>query len=627
MSFEAYSVAVRLKLIDDVGGSLLLMSGQLQKTGREVDVLQSKLTALHKLAIGGAGATAAGLMGLGIIGKALKPAEEYTSQLVKMNMAGMNQVEIAEAVGAAWKLTAQNMTTTATGNLKALLDLRNVTGDWKEAKEFLPIMARMQTVLAASKDGKLSQHADDLAFSAMKALDIRGAVNDPERLKAQADLMTRVIIGTQGRVTPEQYQSIFSFARQAKFSLSDDFAYKYLPTLMLENATKGGGGGGSKGVGPMLAALYRFSNQGFVNRKSLPLLAELGWLGNGSVLRTSTPGTVVAPLKDSQQAAANSFLWAQERFKGIDAYLAKHHIANTDANVLQIINQATRGNQLAGSLLGEYYIKKKNFERDRHLMEGVMSPEDAYKAAMTKDPATARRALQASWENFETSMMMNVVPIIVPALNSLSKELNNIGDFARHHPNMTKDLVIGFGALSGVLAVGGSLITGIAITRLAFGGLSSKVAAVGEAAEGAVSTVAKFGRGLGALTAAAAPLMAMLAVKEWAEDQTHDRERVDTLQSWSSGLKSILPSFMGDPTKGATGRYMAARGELDGTGGDYVRAGGRSSIGTIQNIITLPDKRVLAEVVTEVLAKELNRPPVSANRFDGRMNLAPVSGR
>lgn len=463
MSFEAYSVAVRLKLIDDVGGSLLLMSGQLQKTGREVDVLQSKLTALHKLAIGGAGATAAGLMGLGIIGKALKPAEEYTSQLVKMNMAGMNQVEIAEAVGAAWKLTAQNMTTTATGNLKALLDLRNVTGDWKEAKEFLPIMARMQTVLAASKDGKLSQHADDLAFSAMKALDIRGAVNDPERLKAQADLMTRVIIGTQGRVTPEQYQSIFSFARQAKFSLSDDFAYKYLPTLMLENATKGGGGGGSKGVGPMLAALYRFSNQGFVNRKSLPLLAELGWLGNGSVLRTSTPGTVVAPLKDSQQAAANSFLWAQERFKGIDAYLAKHHIANTDANVLQIINQATRGNQLAGSLLGEYYIKKKNFERDRHLMEGVMSPEDAYKAAMTKDPATARRALQASWENFETSMMMNVVPIIVPALNSLSKELNNIGDFARHHPNMTKDLVIGFGALSGVLAVGGSLITGIAI--------------------------------------------------------------------------------------------------------------------------------------------------------------------
>ena len=71
--------------------------------------------------------------------------------------------------------------------------------------------------------------------------------------------------------------------------------------------------------------------------------------------------------------------------------------------------------------------------------------------ATTTDPATARRALSASWENFETSLMMNVVPVLVPALNTLSKGLNVLGNWAPEHPDITKGLVIGFAALSGAL--------------------------------------------------------------------------------------------------------------------------------------------------------------------------------
>ena len=78
---------------------------------------------------------------------------------------------------------------------------------------------------------------------------------------------------------------------------------------------------------------------------------------------------------------------------------------------------------------------------------------------------------------------------------------------------MTKDLVIGFGAISAVLAVGGPLVTGLAMTRLAFGGVSSVLGGAGTGG-GLISTVKAFGGGLTTLAAAAAPLLAMLGVAQ-----------------------------------------------------------------------------------------------------------------
>lgn len=600
---EAYKIGILLNLQTNSAQVLGIMSQALKRTDTDVVALNKRLGLI------GTTLAAGGALGLHFVTKMLKPAEEYTSQLVKMNMAGMKQADIATAVGDAWKLAGQNMTTTATGNLKALLDLRNVTGSMEEARHFLPVMQRMQTVLAASKDGKVSGHSGDLAFSAMKALDIRGAINDTKRLDAQADLMTRVIIGTQGRVTPEQFQSVFNYARQAKFSMSDDFAYKILPTLMLENASKGGGGGGSRGVGPQIAALYRFTNQGFVNKKALPLLNELGMLSGGT-LNTTTRGTMTGPLKDSALAAANSFLWAGKLFdEKVLPYLKRHQMEATDNNVLSIINQMTRGNQLAGSLLGEYYVKRKNFQREQKLIEGVMSPDEAYKMAMTKDPATARRALSASWENFETSLMMNVVPVLVPALNKLAKGLNVLGDWAREHPDLTKGLVVGFAALSAAMAIGGTLL---AVTA-GFNLMSAALGIAGGA--GLLGALSKFGKlgvvagtGLGAYEAAT--YLGAGKVGSYVGGKLADWFQDDPLAGGRT-----LP-------KGA-GRLNFPLADPAG-GSPWIATGRNASSHAINNTIVMPDGHVLAKVVTQIQAKEASRPQLGTGRFDpALMPLSP----
>ena len=98
---------------------------------------------------------------------------------------------------------------------------------------------------------------------------------------------------------------------------------------------------------------------------------------------------------------------------------------------------------------------------------------------------------------------------------------------------------------------------------------------------------------------------------------------------WSDRIKGWLPDWAGDPSKKARDRYMAARGELDGTGGDYVRSKAQQQPQMINNTIVMPDGRVLATVMTQEMDKELRRPMAGTSRPDGRMSLTPVgaSGR
>ena len=618
--FEAYAVAIKLNLVNNAASGLAALSVQLIKGSKDADELHSRLAKIQKLAMIGAGMTAGGIFGLGIIAKAIKPAEEYVHQLNIMNMAGMKQADIADAVGAAWKLAGQNMTTTATGNLKSLLDLRNITGSLQEAKEFLPIMARMQTVLASSKEGKVSGAAGDLAFSAMKALDIRGAVNDPERLKREADLMTRVIEGTQGRVTPEMFRSVFQYARQGKFSLTDDFAYKILPTLMLESASGNGAGGGSRGVGPMIAAMYRVTNQGFINRKSLGLWEAIGEVRAGSALHTSTPGTVAAPMRDSELAGGNPFLFTNLI---VDRLYKKFGKAAKDELIVQKLNELYRGNQLAASMAVEFFVKRRNFERDQRLFEGVMSPNEAYRSAMSNDPETAHRALAAQWENFKISLTMGIVPIVVPALISLSKGLNALGDWARANPNLTKNLVIGFAGLSTAMAIGGTLT----LVTAGFKGLSLVIGGVGMVGSlskviGLIGVIGTSGTLLFALAGLAGIIGALIALGPEKPDKPGENNHPGMhFERHGRGGKYVSDIRQMGPKSAMYQHYDHATEKWGEPVLNTVATGANKPPVTINNKIVMPDGRVLADIVTKEQVKGISRPLAGVSGVDTGMFL------
>lgn len=610
--FEAYKVGVKISLINHVSAGLLLMSRQFAGTNAHAQQLQKTLIGIKTLGAVGAAAAGAGFLGLGIIAKMVKPATEYAHQLNIMNMAGLKQKELADAIGDAWKNTGTVITTTATENLRSLLDLRNVLGNMDEARMALPVVSRIQAVLASSSEGQISGNSKDLAYSMAKALDIIGAAQNKQSFERQAEMMSKVIIATQGRVTPEAFKSTFQYARQARYRLSDEFKYEILPSLIQENAAGGGGGGGSRGVGPMLAAFYRMTNQGFINKKSLPELQSLGLVSSRTALKTTTEGTTVGAMTGADLAASNPFAWVQTVL--MPALRRKYGNMSKD-QMMAHVGELTRGNQLAASLIGEFAYKPVNFQRDQANIRGTMSTADAYKAALGHDPNLAMKALSSQWENFKVSFTMGVVPVLVPALIKLSKWFMALGDWARAHPTLAKSLAIGFTALFGALALGG--VVAVATAGFKALGLALAFSAVGGV--GGIIGMAKalplVAAGLGIVSATVLSIAAGLAAAGFA--------------GWKVG--GFISDHLSDGAKNSIGRGVAktlaffgndeAQAAVDAED-KYIRSRKQAGAGKQGDIYM--DGRKVGEIVSGHQSKAAAKPQAGASRFDGRMTPAHV---
>lgn len=87
--FEAFSVAVKVSLINQVSSGLITLSRQFATVHGNAVALKREIKSIGLLMAGGAMVAGAGAMGLGIIGKTLPYAKEYAHQLQQMNISGM----------------------------------------------------------------------------------------------------------------------------------------------------------------------------------------------------------------------------------------------------------------------------------------------------------------------------------------------------------------------------------------------------------------------------------------------------------------------------------------------------------------------------------------------------------
>jgi hypothetical protein len=595
--FTAYRIAIAVSLTNQVSSVLGLIARDFAKTELAAQGLKRELKSIALLTTTGAMLGGLGYAGLRLTESLVKPATEYAHQLNIMNMAGLSHVEIAQAVGDAWRNTSAIITTTATSNLRMLLDLRNVLGNLAEAQAALPIVSKMQAVMASSSEAGVRQVAsDNFAFSLAKALDIRGAATNPARFESEAGAMAQVITAFQGRVTPQMFQSVFAYARQAKFGLSPEFAYQILPTLMLEYAQgQNSQGGGSRGVGPALAAFSRLTLQGYINKKAMPELQALGLLDAHSALRTTTSGTTAGPMTAAGLAAANPFMWVQSvLMPAIERKFGGHA---TQQQITQEILSITRGNQLASQIILEFALKSSNFLRDQGIIRGAMPYGQAYQQAMRNDPNFAYSALGAQWENLKTAFGTTVIPIIVPGIIALTKALNDFGRWAQEHPRIAEDLTVSFTALSGAMAIGGTVL----VLSQAFKALGL-ILSVGGLAPAALSAL---GVNLGAVAVGFARMAGPLALVAGAlallgPSKSFTESQEDWLHAHGLGDKSGAGSRLG--------------GWVDSVAEAIKRA--------LHGTSVQMDGKEVGKIVSDHQADEMSKPPADTARVDNR--VAPV---
>lgn len=617
--FEAYTVAVRLSLISGVTAGLIAISQQFARTHRSAVALQSQLNKIKLTMLAGGALLGAGAFGFLLIDKAVKPATEYAAQLNRMRMAGMSNLEIAQATAAAWQNSSRIVTTTATDNLRSILDLKNVLGSMKDAMWALPIVSKIGAVMGSAAENSGFGTGQDVAFTMAKALDIIGAARDPTTFAREASMMSKVITAFQNRVNPRQYQSVFAYARQAKFDLSDEFKYEFLPSMMLEYA--GGtssAGGGSRGVGPMLAAIYRVTNQGYINRKAVGLWEKLGLVRRGSALGTTTEGTVTDPLKDRALAANNPFLFATQVLEPAIRRVFGPKI--TAGREREIIGELFRGNQLAAAAMMEFISKPQNYLRDQAIIRKAMPYTAAYDQAIRNDPNTAYAGLMAQWHNALIALGITVIPALIKGTILLTKILTALGQWMITHQTAVKILTVAFIALSGAMAIGGTVL----LIASAFAGLALIMSG------GAIAIA------IGGVTAALAGLA--YVASQWNDKKSTWQNIGDILLSVGKGLWNLwdgLNTFIGNIL--ASPFRALWNGLVQGTAAQAAQnpypwggsagaspfvprpAGHGKAVGHV-----FLDGHKVGHIITSHQAKAAGAPPSGTTWFDSSMHLAPV---
>lgn len=514
-------MSFRLRLVNDLTAGLMGVSQAFARVHGDASKLRRELNEIKFLVAGGAVAAGAGLFGLNAIAKTLPAAKEYVHQLAQMNIAGMQHAEIQKSIAAAWSTTRGVPTTTASGNLQSIRDLRATLGTTDEAVNFLPTAAKMAYILANTKGGK-NVNPETQVAAAGRALDIRNATTDPTRLAREADLMTKAIVGSGGQLTAVDFNTTLRLARSVGKGWNEDFTYRVLPSLMQElKSGNGSGSGGGPAAG--LVSASQAIVAGRLTNRSLQEFMRLGLIDPEKVLRTTTgnvKGVSKGGVVGSDLFQSNPYAWAQTILLP-----AMRSAGINDPKAMRASLEYLFGNRTAAGVMSTLLLENRQIQRDRGMFMSAKGL-GSYESLMKNDPVAAEAAARAQWTNTMTVLGLEVLPLVTSATLKFVKGLQELTAWMRRHPALTKTLVLGFAALSASMAFGGTLmllVGGVKALRLSLAVLgvgklftfAKGVSAVGQASllfptagELLMGFAATVGGFVGTLTAALAPLAA-----------------------------------------------------------------------------------------------------------------------
>lgn len=496
MPFEAYSVAVRVSLVNGVTSGLINISRQFAKAHGDAKAFQRALTDIKLLIAGGGIAGATGVFGLHLINKTLPPAKEYVHQLAQMNVAGMKQAEIAKSIAAAWAQGGKIPTQSAAMNLEMIKELRSVVGSTSEAINALPTVAKLQAVLSNVKG---VTDARGTAFEVAKTLDIRGASMDPRRFEMEAQAMVKAIVAGGGTIGVKDFFSAAKYGRTAATGWNNEFMYEILPTLIQEMKT-GSGSGGAGGPGNALMSAYQAIVAGQMTKKSLTLFNQLGLVDPSRVVWNKVgdvKGVLPGGIRGSDLFQANPFAWSQQVLMP-----ALKAAGIVDPKQQQQYIAQLFGNRTASFVMSQMALQPDKFRRDQGLIRGAMGLE-AYQKLLKNDPYMAEQALTAQWTDAKTQLGLQVLPILIAGTQKLTEWMRRLNEWMLKNPETVKKVVRGFAAVSAVLTFGGTLRVlagGIRAVGLAFGLIKvAKLAKTATALEGIATAAPGAAGGLAAV--------------------------------------------------------------------------------------------------------------------------------
>jgi TP901 family phage tail tape measure protein len=461
-----------------------------------------------------------------------------------------------------------------------------VFGDTADAIKFLPQMQTIQAVLDNVLHGTGGIGAKDVAFTAAKMLELRGASMNPEMFQQQADLITKAVIASGGKVTPQMLLQAQKYAGIGGTSFNNDFMYGVLPTLVQEL--------GGSSTGTSLTSMYRALVGGRMDKRSLAVWQRLG-LADTTHADIGKDTAMLNPraIQGSDLFKSNPFRYVQEVL--LPALRAHGIVSQADQSAAIDQLFSNRNAARIANILG---TQGQRIMKDFDLISGAGSTS-AYSQMMKHDPEMGYRALGAQWENLKTSLGITLVPILIPFLRNVTSAFNSLAGFAERHPTLTQGLMVTFAGLSLMATIGGGLMIAGAGFRLI--GVALKPLSL--ILPSATSSIVSLGAALGPFAIAASAALAALA------PIAYHREIADWIDQKAPGIGDFLYNAS-----------LSKPGANAKTGFAPPSRGGGQTIHTTVNL----DGRTIAKAVNKVNMNDANRSETSGSSTDYRAITTPT---
>lgn len=452
MTAEAYSVAVKLSLINHVSAGMALISKSMVSAGHDADKLNAKLMSIGKQAAIG-GVMVAGALGLAAIFKGpLEEAKKFQNETERFRSLGLGEKVTSDAVQ-----FAKGMDTYGTSireNLGLLRDAQTVFGDFHEAKMVVPLLSRMKFANAALYGDEGGAMKDKAFMDMLKVIEMRGGLASQEAFTKQANMVQQVQTATGGRVGANEFLNFIKTGGVAAKGVKDENFYYAMEPLIQEM-------GGSR-VGTGLMSGYQNLVQGRTTQRAAEELMRIGMLDKDKVvynkignIKQIKPGGV----KGTELMVEDPFQWMQKVM--LPAFEAKGITKKQD-----ILNEigAIFTNRTASQLYSTMFLQQLNIEKNMKLNAGAAGIDELTKNAKTT-LAGKEIELAAQWKNLMLSLGEVILPLAIKAVEALNKAIKELNVWMVANPEKVKAFTYALMGLSAFLIAGGLINMIIAAGR------------------------------------------------------------------------------------------------------------------------------------------------------------------
>lgn len=445
MAFEAYSVAVKLSLINHVSAGLALISRGLHTAGQDADRLNRQLASIGRQGAIGA-AMAAGGLGIAAMFKApLDAAREYELSLTRFKTLNLGTAINDQADKFA--RSANVLGVTSKDLMDSLRESYGMIGDIDLAKKITPTIAALNAANSALFSGKIGKIDKGSTRSIMRFIDMRGLTDTPEEMMHGLDIAQRMVTGSGGSL---KFSDLEQFAKRGgtAFKAMSDDGLIMMATVMQEM------GGASAGVGLMSA--YQNLVAGRTTKKSMAALQDLGlatlaYKDHGKIGGKNYKTLQVESMKDEKTLRENFPLWVMNN---VIPALEKKGITDVGAQAAAVNNILS--NRTGSNLGVSFATQFVQTLRDAKMVSNAMGVEQTIQA-YKDDPNSKFANLSARWNGLLVNLGIAVLPIAITALEKITPLIVNAASWIDKNRESVKQFGIGLAIFSGFL-IGGGLI-------------------------------------------------------------------------------------------------------------------------------------------------------------------------